>query len=104
MGKRRKFATWSPEAVADVNDIWNYYAEIAGSNTAANVLHDIDETIALIKRFPSAGRARGEIRKDLRSFTIGAHVLFYTIAKGIPEVVRILDGRRDIDQILAEES
>ena len=46
---------------------------------------------------PLAGRERPELRKNLRSFPVGNYVVFYSpVSDGI-EVVRVMNGRQDID-------
>jgi toxin ParE1/3/4 len=92
-------AIWSLEARADIEDIWSYYARVAGLNTAAKIIDKIDEVISMIEAHPFAGRTRNELRPGFRSFAANPHVVFYRITDGLPEIIRILDGRRDIDEI-----
>jgi toxin ParE1/3/4 len=55
---------------------------------------------ALIEDHPFAGRARNEVRPGLRSFAATPHVIFYRVVNNPPEIVRVLDGRQDIEEIL----
>jgi len=58
----------------------------------------------MLEEHPLAGRARDELRLGLRSITVRRpHVVFYRITDNDPEIVRVLDGRRDIDRIFADE-
>jgi toxin ParE1/3/4 len=57
--------------------------------------------IALIEGHPFAGRARGEVRPSLRSFAAPPHVVFYRIVNDTPQIVRVLDGRQDIEEEFA---
>jgi len=57
----------------------------------------------MLEEHPLAGRARDELRLGLRSITVPPHVVFYRITDNDPEIVRVLDGRRDIDRIFADE-
>jgi toxin ParE1/3/4 len=50
--------------------------------------------------FPSAGRARDEIRAGLRSLAAPPQIVFYRLNNDRPEIVRVLDGRQDIEDIL----
>ena len=43
------------------------------------------------------GRARPELRPDIRSFPYKGYVIFFRYAAGRFEVVNILEGHRDID-------
>jgi len=97
----RRAALWSPEALADRERIWDYYTGAAGRHTAEKILREIAEVIALIEDHPFAGRARNEVRPGLHSFAAAPHVVFYRVVNGTPEIVRVLDGRQDIDEKFA---
>ena len=57
--------------------------------------------ITLIEDHPFAGRARNEVRPGLRSFPATPHVVFYRVANNTAQVVRVLDGRQDIEEKFA---
>jgi len=102
MAEGRRAALWSPEALDDRERIWDYYAGVAGRHTAEKILRDIAEVIALIEDHPFAGRSRDEVRPGLRSFAAAPHVVFYRFVNDRPEIVRVLDGRQDIEEKFAE--
>lgn len=104
MPGRRETAIWSPEAIADLDAIWSYYERVAGRNTAEQIARNFDELVATIEAHPFAGRSRDELRGGVRSLAAKPHVLFYRVVNEIPEIMRILDGRQDIDEIFATES
>lgn len=91
------------EALEDVDHLWDYYAEVAGRASADRLLRQIARVVATIDEFPLAGRSRDEIRTDLRSFAAGSQIVFYRLKDNRPEIVHVLDGRRDIDEIFADE-
>jgi toxin ParE1/3/4 len=90
---------WSPEAIADLESIWDFYIDAAGQRTAENVVREIAETCTLIEEHPHAGRTRDDVRPGLRSLVSHPNIIFYRIRDGVPEIMRVLDGRRDIDSI-----
>ncbi|MHC4052058.1 type II toxin-antitoxin system RelE/ParE family toxin [Bradyrhizobium sp. 25ACV] len=94
---------WSPEALADIDQLWDYYAEAAGGQTADRVLRQIGKAVALVEDFPFAGRARDEIRSGLRSLTVAPQIVFYRLKDDRAEIVRVLDGRRDIEAIFPND-
>ncbi len=96
-----KAALWSPEAQSDIRQVSEYYERLAGPRTAENVLRDIVEAIDLLEAHPYGGRARREIRPNLRSFPVDRFVVFYQVVEETVQIVRILDGRRDIETQLA---
>jgi len=94
-------AFWSPEALDDRERIWGYYVGAAGRHTAEKVLREIGQVIALIEDRPFAGRVRNEVRPGLRSFAAAPHVVFYRVIDDRPQIVRVLDGRQDIEEKFA---
>ena len=65
------------------------------------MLRTIGDVNALIEEHPFAGRSRSEVRPGLHSFAASPHVVFYRIVKDVPEIVRVLDGRQDIEEKFA---
>ena len=98
----RRPIVWSPDARADLSEIWKYYAKVADRQTADKIVREIGEVCQLLEDHPFAGRARDEVRPGLRSIAAPPHVVFYRVNNDVPEIVRILDGRRDLDEIFAE--
>ncbi len=102
MSRRRLL--WSPEAEADLLHIWEHYAEVAGQRTADGIARAVAEAAQFIEDHPHGGRARDEVRLGLRSIAKAPHVIFYRVAEGgVPQIVRVLDGRRDVDAIFDED-
>src|SRR4051812_44772281 len=91
---------WSPEALEDVDRLWDYYAHIASRTIADKIIREIAKVVRTLDDFPSAGRAREEIRAGLRSLAVSPQVVFYRLNDGRPEIVRVLDGRQDIEEYL----
>ena len=104
MAEPRLPALWSPEALTDLGKIWDYYARVARANTADNILREIGKVVTLIEDHPFAGRSREEVRSGLRSIATSPHVVFYRVMSDRPEIVRVVDGRQDIDEIFAEDA
>jgi toxin ParE1/3/4 len=86
----------SPQAEIDVTSIWDYVA--ADSTKAADALIDrIERAFDMLAETPFAGRARVDLAKNLRSFPVGSYVIFYVPVPDGVEVVRVMNGRQDID-------
>jgi toxin ParE1/3/4 len=102
MAGHKSRVIWSPEALDDIDRLWEYYAHTAGRVTADKLLREIARVVATIDDFPLAGRSRDEIRTGLRSLAASPHVVFYRLNDARPEIVRVLDGRRDIEDIFSE--
>jgi toxin ParE1/3/4 len=94
---------WSPEALDDIDRLWDYYAEVAGGSTADRILREIAKAVAVVDDFPFAGRARDDIRAGLRSLAVTPQIVFYRLKDDRPEIVRVLDGRQDIEAIFSDD-
>jgi toxin ParE1/3/4 len=102
-GDRRPII-WSPEAREDLADIWDYYKNVAGLNTAERISREVNRTCDILGDHPFAGRSRNEIRAGLRSLVAIPHVIFHRVTDhDTPEIVRILDERQDIDATFSAE-
>jgi len=86
----------SPQAENDVASIWEF---IAGDSVKAAdaVLERIEKAFDMLAQNPLAGRARNELGLALRSFPVGSYVVFYVPVPDGIEVVRVMNGRQDID-------
>jgi toxin ParE1/3/4 len=102
MANPRRPIVWSADALTDLAEIWTYYAEAAGQWTADKIARDINEKCRFIEAYPFGGRARDEVRRGLRSIAETPYVVFYRVAEESTEIVRVLHGRRDIDEIFAD--
>ena len=86
----------SPQAELDLFAIWDFIA--ADSTRAADaLLSRIEAAFDMLAGAPFAGRARADLRKDLRSFPVGNYIIFYVPVSDGVEVVRVIHGHRDID-------
>src|SRR5438128_10523625 len=94
---------WSPEALDDLDRLWDYYARVAGPATADKIAREIAKVVTTIDDFPLAGRMRDEIRPGLRSLTVAPQIVFYRLNNDRPEIVRVLDGRQDIEEIFSDD-
>jgi toxin ParE1/3/4 len=57
------------------------------------------EAIEGLGRHPSSGRHREELAPGIQSFPFGRYIIFYRAATNSIEIVRVLHGARDIENI-----
>jgi toxin ParE1/3/4 len=97
-------AEWTEPAEADAEDIYGWIAYRDGRLlTAKKVLRELRKTCDRYSKAFGAGAVLGTARPDLgESFRIFTHkrwvVIFRPIEDGI-EVLRVVDGSRDISRI-----
>ena len=90
------------DAASDLTFIWIYYAE-KSERAAARIRQEILATYNTLLTFPRMGRFRDELRKGLRSFPSGDHMIFYReTANGI-KIVRVLHGSQDVYSVFPPE-
>jgi toxin ParE1/3/4 len=86
----------SDQADADLLQIDRYLTQ-RNPAAADALIRDIDRKLENLTRFPFIGRDRSTLAQGLRSIVTGAYVIFYAVEPNRIIVVRVLDGRRDID-------
>ena len=87
----------SGKARAELVEIYRYLVE-RNPAAAENSLNDIDTRLRQLSRFPFMGRERPELAENLRSVLAGTHLIFYSIGDDEIVVMRVIDGRMDIDK------
>jgi toxin ParE1/3/4 len=55
MAEHKSRIVWSPEALDDIDLLWNFYASTAGRLTADNILREVGRVVATLEEFPLAG-------------------------------------------------
>jgi len=94
----------SPEAEAELDEIWWYIARESGNpEIARRFVASLAERFYLLAEYPQLGRRRDDWRPGLRSFTAGNYVIVYRIDGEDVLIVHLLHGRRDIQGLLAGE-
>ena len=98
----RRRARLSPAAARDLEEIWLYVA--ADKPTAADHLIDaLSDRCQALALNPHMGRRRDELRPGLRSFSHGRYVIFYRIGDPEVQIVRVLEGERDLPAVLSND-
>jgi len=85
----------SAEARSDLDEIWLYIAN-DNPDAADKYIRAIVSRFPMLVSMPLIGRERPELSPRLRSFVVGHHVIFYRLFDGGIEIVRVLDGVRDL--------
>jgi toxin ParE1/3/4 len=91
----------APQAAADLNDIWYYVAIESGSvETADRFVDSITERFLLLASYPYLGRPReDDLGIGLRSFPVGDYVIVYLVEDKEVFILRVVHGRRDMDEL-----
>jgi len=80
-------------------DIWLYVARNSSETVADRVLDGIEHSCCSLEEHPRLGRARPEIQPEARSIVIERWLALYRVTEDGAEIVRIIDGARDVAAI-----
>ncbi|MBF0415454.1 MAG: type II toxin-antitoxin system RelE/ParE family toxin [Magnetococcales bacterium] len=85
-----------PKVENDLEEIWWYIAQDNPVH-ADRLLDRIEEHCLALSSFPQTGTNRHELLPCLRSFPVGNYIVFYFPLDDGIDIVRILNGVRDIN-------
>ena len=83
----------------DLLDIWLYIARRNSEAVADQIYDRIEEHCRLLIEHPQIGRARPEIAEDARTLVIERWLALYRLLADGAQVVRIIDGSRELTKI-----
>jgi toxin ParE1/3/4 len=88
-------------AIQDLKAIYSYIAD-ENLDAAARFLKRLQKRWLGLAERPGIGRRRNDLLPELRSAGEGDYVIFYRkTAEGV-ELIRVLHGKRDAEQIFQE--
>jgi len=87
----------SDRAQKDLLRIYGYLAD-RNLRAADALVEEIDTKFENLYRFPFIGRERSSLAPGLRSVLVGTHLIFYLVERDRIVIVRVIDGRMDIDE------
>jgi toxin ParE1/3/4 len=93
----------TPQAKADLDDIWEYTAKRWSSDQAEVYIRALDATFGLLVLNPRLGRSIDDIRKGYFKFPTASYILIYRVNKAQVEIVRILHKSSDVEAKLGTE-
>ena len=79
----------------DLEGIWEYVAEESGIEAATRPVVSMTNAFSLFGKHPAIGRRRDELAPGVRSFPVGAFLIYYRQRKGAIEISRVLHAKRD---------
>ena len=89
---------FSSRALSDLEEIGEYISR-DNSEAAARVILDIGDKAEVLAEHSEIGRNRTDLLPNLRSFPCGNYVIFYYPIEDGVEIVRVLHGARDIEEL-----
>lgn len=92
----------SQAAADDLEEIWSYTVEHWSVEQADRYLNLILDAFDNIEHDPGTGRDFGHVREGYRGLKIASHIVFFRPANSSNaiEIIRVLHGRMDLDNLL----
>jgi toxin ParE1/3/4 len=87
----------SEKAKADLLQTYLYLAE-RNPAAAESLIQAIDRRFEHLARFPFIGRERESLAAGVRSVIVRRHLIFYTVQAERVTIIRVIDGRMDVDE------
>lgn len=90
---------YAPEALKDLDDIWEYiHSDLGNPDAADNTVNAILDRVEALREFPYSGApldAISRICSDYRFVKAGNYLAFYRVCEGIVYIDRVLYERRN---------
>jgi toxin ParE1/3/4 len=91
----------APQAALDLVEIWRYIKEQTNLTIADRVESAILEKIGFLAGTPGAGHSRKDLTEEnVKFFSVYSYLIVYRPETKPLQIVSILHGRRDLEQIL----
>ncbi len=96
---------FTSDALDNIAEIARYIAQEIGSRALAEAFADrlIQKCEHLASLPGTMGRARPELRPQMRSYAFKSYVIFFRYEGNVLEVVNVLEGHRDIEAMFGED-
>lgn len=91
--------TFSPAAIADIDGIWDYTAEMWGVDQADRYTDDIRDACNDLAAGKKQGRT-SDVRDGYLKYSVGKHFVFFVRTCDGIAVIRVLHQQMDTDRHL----
>lgn len=93
---------YTAQALEDFQEIHDYIAK-DNIDAASDFIERLHERCTELCKMPGMGRRPDELATGMRSSRVGEHLIFYRVLDGVLEVVHVLHGRRDLQNVFERE-
>jgi plasmid stabilization system protein ParE len=92
-------------ARADIATIYSYIKNASGSDVVAKrFTHSLTEQCRHLGRLSAVlGRARPELRRDIRSFPFKNYIILLRYIENAIEIINVIESHRDLDAIFRKD-
>ncbi|TAE56647.1 MAG: type II toxin-antitoxin system RelE/ParE family toxin [Nostocales cyanobacterium] len=88
----------SPQAIKDLDSISEYFLT-TNIETGEKIFQEFTKKCKNLLQFPKMGRSYEHIRKGMRGIPLNSYIIFYQIVDDNIEILRIVNGRQDLESL-----
>jgi toxin ParE1/3/4 len=92
----------APSASKDLNNIADYFLGV-NIEAGEKLFQSFYQKCQQLAQFPYLGRSYSHIRPLLRGLPLAGYIIFYRVVDGTVEILRIVNGRQDLDALFSDE-
>ena len=91
------------EASADLDEIGDYFLD-RSVEAGERWFQEFNQKCKYLAQYPGIGRSYSDIRSYLRGLPLNGFIVFYRLKGDGIEIMRVVNGRRDFDEVFADVS
>jgi toxin ParE1/3/4 len=93
--------SFSELAIQDLDEISTFIAQV-DVKAASKLFDAIRQKCKLVAGFPNMGKSYSWVSSDLRGFVIDDYIVFYYPRTDGIDVIRVINGKRDLKTLFEE--
>ena len=90
-------------AKRDLDAIFDYWAERASAEVAAELIYAVTDRFKLLAASPNIGRLSQDAGEGVRVFPAGKFLIYYRASSGTLHILHVVHGARDQSKALRTE-
>jgi len=89
------------QEIEDINEICDYLLNF-NLDSATEFLSLIENKCQFLAEFPNMGRSYAELLPELRGISVNPYIIFYRLIKDDVEIIRVVNGYRNLESLFSE--
>ncbi len=90
-------------ASRDLNEIADYFVQ-TNLEVGEHFFREFNRKCQQLAAFPNGGKSYGEIRTNLRGLSFEGYIIFYRLLDDGVEILRVVNGRRNLPSIFKDSN